>query len=494
MYCGTFAPWDHYPKNLRFSEVQYPLSVLIDFFSWDWPLEIRKNLKHWRHFVINHELYKHQHYEPGDLLHFHEMHVKLLEALYLLLLEHQASRYSLSEKKMLLEDQLEVERKERLYFPENLSKEELLDPYSVLQEAFSKINPQAFRDYLQDWVHAALVTPAVDTAMEPGEIITVYELLKRLYSAAWLIHQRETDQPYLNKAPDVISSNNNLPQIATMAATNPLHTIAPDLTKAQELGLEEVRKLIVSKEPTVRLIYLLGTHDSPFTYYLVILVDNSDRSTEYELSNRIEDLCRFLVSVCAIVHKVSGARSGILKGKRFWNFALHQGIEVYRASELELPKISPVTDSVWQERARRNWDRWGKQAQAFLKTAGHCICDENYGLAIFLLHQAAESGLIAITKILSGYRFTVHNISRMLRFTLLFTEDIRNVFELDTEAGLQSFSLLQNGYTDARYRNGFKPDRVSVEIAQQQIEVLLSVLEHVYLRFLSEPDSEGAHG
>ncbi|MBE9586930.1 hypothetical protein IM792_20945 [Mucilaginibacter sp. JRF] len=170
MYHGIYAPWDHYPKHLRFGEMQNPLIVLIDFFSWDWLENHRKHLKVWRQFIISHERYKCDPYDACDLLHVYEMHLKLLEALYVLLLEYRDTRYALSEKDRPSREQLNDEKERWLYFPANLTEAELLNPYAVLEKIFDSMSLPEYRDHLQDWLHAALSAHEIDEAIEAREI------------------------------------------------------------------------------------------------------------------------------------------------------------------------------------------------------------------------------------------------------------------------------------------------------------------------------------
>jgi hypothetical protein len=144
MYRDKYAPWDHYPKFLRFSELHDPLAVIDDFYSYDCPKGHFKQLKNWRYFVVSFKHYKNKRFGPGNLLGVYELNVKLLEGLYLLLLEH---RNTFPRPNKITEKQLEMERAEWHWFPDNLKKEELLDPFLPVQTAFKEIRPQMFRDY-----------------------------------------------------------------------------------------------------------------------------------------------------------------------------------------------------------------------------------------------------------------------------------------------------------------------------------------------------------
>jgi HEPN domain-containing protein len=215
-------------------------------------------------------------------------------------------------------------------------------------------------------------------------------------------------------------------------------------------------------------------------------LDEKEKIAEHEVGNKIEDICRHHISVIAIVHKVNVARQGIEKGKRFWNNMMSKGINVYQVPELQLPEFQIVTEGDFIKRAVIDWERWGLQGKSFLNGAKFYIENNDFTLALFLLHQAAESTLIAIIKAVLGYRMSAHNLSRMLRLTLLFTEELKNVFELNTAEGSQIFNLLQTAYSEARYRGSFIADEESVKMLVPKVELFSDTAQAVYEKFVEE--------
>jgi hypothetical protein len=71
------------------------------------------------------------------------------------------------------------------------------------------------------------------------------------------------------------------------------------------------------------------------------------------------------------------------------------------------------------------------------------ICN-NYWLASFLLHQSAENVLKAIIQVVLGYRgrVQIHNLSRPLRLSLLFTDAFNDVLEFNPTERAQVYILL----------------------------------------------------
>ncbi|MDB5281996.1 MAG: hypothetical protein JWO06_1071 [Bacteroidota bacterium] len=481
MYYDKVAPWDQYPKNLYFKEVQYPLMVIEDFFSAGWPENQRDDLKRWRYYVVNNEHYKDKRHGPGTLLFIYDLNVKLVEALHLLWLDYKNTwRTDVATK----HEQLENERREWVYWPKNLSDKESLNPYEVIGQCFKKLKPQEYRDQLREWLHVALYNHAADESLAAGQIITLYENMLRLYSAAWIVHQRDTENTITHKAWGNVKFADQ-PDELKLDESGLLRELNPELTAAAELGLKEIKKLIVERMPLVSLIVYLGKHDDPFTYYLLVLIDDGEKTPEHEISNKVEDNCRYLANVYAIAHKAGSAIAGINSGQRFWNTAISKGKIIYQAPELELPEVKAIGQDLLHCRAEFHWQRWGVQGKEFLKGAERYAADNNYKLAAFLLHQSVESVLKAVIQVVLGYRVQIHNLSRLLRLTLLFTDAFKNVFELGTPEGTQIFSLLQSSYSQSRYKNAFDPEKESIELLAKRVKLLFDMAEGVYNQYLA---------
>jgi HEPN domain-containing protein len=477
MYNGTYAPWEHYPKTLRHYEVENPMSVVVDFFSADSVKGHGKRLKEWRYYVVNDEHYDEKRHGPGTLLFIYDLNLRILEAMYLLLVNYKNFSY---QRKQLTEEQLEEEKEQWEYYPKNLSLKEQLEPYKAVKKVFKKIKPQEYRDQLHEWSHVALYNNADVEALYAGEVITVYENLIKLYSAAWLICQREGGRPLLKRS--------KLENSLTETSSEPiaLRTINPEPTAAEKLALEEIKNLIVKRCPQVQMIIHLGTHPKPFTFYLLILIADDEKIPEHEISNKIEDNCQYLANVHAIVHKANSAKEALNIGRRFWTTGMEKGFILYHFPELILPPHQEITKEILLERAKFNWERWGKQGSEFLRGAELYRADNNFRLAAFLLHQSVESVLKAIIQAVIGYRVQMHNLSRLLRLTLLFTDELKDVFELNTTEGAQLYQLLQNAYSQSRYNSSFDPDGDSVRILSKQVTKFNKVAERIYKQYIQD--------
>jgi HEPN domain-containing protein len=397
--------------------------------------------------------------------------------MYLLLYSYKNRSYHRNE---ITHGQLAEEKEQWAYYPDNLSVEEQLDPYKAVKKVFKKIKPQGYRDQLHEWSHVALYYKADVESLYAGEVIAVYENLIKLYSAAWLIYQRESGRAELERS---------ILQISTMDISIEaivLRSIQPEPSAAEKLALTELKNLILKCCPQVQMIIHLGTHPRPFIFYLLILTCDEDKAQEHEISNKIEDNCQYLAHVHAIVHKVAGAKEALNMGRRFWSTVIKKGFVVYQSPELILPACQQISKEVLLERAKFNWERWGKQGSEFLKGAALYQADSNFRLTAFLLHQSVESVLKAIIQAVIGYRVQMHNLSRLLRLSLLFTDELKAVFELDTIEGAQCYQLLQNAYSQSRYSITFDPDGDSVKTLSKQVTKFNQIAERVYQQYIKD--------
>ena len=188
MYTTKYVPWENCPKKLYHHEVIEPFSVLTDFFGIDDLSGHLNKLKKWRYFVNRNEAYKDDRFGPGSLLFTYDQNVRLLEAAFLL--EYRESITGIK-KSIVSVDELEAERKVLDHFPDNLTDKELQNPYAAIRKVFMEASLQRHRDYLHEWLYGALYIKGGCDDLEAFEMKLIYKNMMRLYSAAWLIYNRE---------------------------------------------------------------------------------------------------------------------------------------------------------------------------------------------------------------------------------------------------------------------------------------------------------------
>lgn len=507
MYTGTFAPWDNMPKLLRHDEMMHPLKVVTEFFDIDNVEGHGARFKEWRDYAVKEPCYENEKHGPSLLLYTWEEHVRLMEAMYLLWHEYRNESWQYQKAS---DEQLAQEKETWDYSPTKLNANQLASPYLVTEKFFKDMNLAVYRDHLYDWLVMALSKAVYrDPDLDAEAVITVYENMLELHEAAWIICQRNSDHPKLikqnNKGQRIVDSS--MKELASDESLEHLNVadqvreytddqsglLKPIYTKptpACALGLQKVKEDILAHYPTVQLIVYLGSQDGPFTCYLLLLVSEEEKREEGHLSTNIEDHLQPLVHTHIILHKATSAIADLHKGSRFWNDALSQGEVIYRASDLPAFETQPVADQARLERAQFHWNLWGKQGEELLQGAAFFYESGNHRQAAFLLHKATETTLKGIIQAILGYRIQMHNISRLLGLTLVFTDSLKAVFELNTEAGVQEFTFLKSSYAQAHYSDSFAPDRAIIAALLSKVKLLHEQAQAVYDGHLQELKSE----
>jgi uncharacterized protein len=129
--------------------------------------------------------------------------------------------------------------------------------------------------------------------------------------------------------------------------------------------------------------------------------------------------------------------------------------------------------------AQRDFDRWHKQALAFFRSAEFNCHQEEWKIAVFLLHQAAEHMYQAILLAFTGYKPTTHNLDKLRRYTNRFSIELAMLFSRNNDEEDRLFRLLLSGYVDARYSEHFLVTRQDAGVLLERIRQLLEIAERV---------------
>jgi HEPN domain-containing protein len=508
MYTGTFTPWDNMPKLLRHDEMMHPLRVVTDFFEIDNVEGHSARLKEWRDYAVKEPCYENEKHGPSLLLYTWEEHVRLTEAMYLLWHEYRNESWSY---KKVSDEQLAGEKETWDYYSTKLDADQLANPYLVVEKFFKHMSLAVYRDHLYDWLTMAMSKAVYrDPDLDAENVITVYENMLELHEAAWIICQRNSDRPHLIKQARMVqketeatsaqpTDNEPLEHLNVAKQVKPYSStearlfkpLYPKPTPACALGLQKVKEDILDHYPTVQLIVYLGCHADPFTCYLLLLVSDEEKREEGHLSTNIEDHLQRLVQTYIILHKTISALDAMKRGQFFWHEALGRGHVVYRSESLPDYETSVTPLALRREQAQYQWNCWGtRQGLSLISGAEYYETIDSARLAAFSLHKATESILKAIIQAVLGYRIQMHNIARLLRLTLLFTDKLQAVFDLDTRAGAKAFEFLKTAYAQAHYSDTFEPEEDMIKLQVEKVEKLFheALMVYNYLMEMAQQD------
>lgn len=298
--------------------------------------------------------------------------------------------------------------------------------------------------------------------------------MQKLFAIAWLISYRVSVLPVYKDRSLQGSADARIDTDKHNHVT--LYQPDKDIALYQDTVIQLV-SLIREKVSTIRAIFCLGklpVADGKLYFY--ILAPESEEQKAQNLVNKIEDICRLVYPVIALVHHHWHTKPGFDRDDLFVANAMNSSL-IYLSGELILPDLPPLNRIAVADKAACLWGRWYKQGNDLLKGAEFYISCGIGGLALFSLQLAAEAYLIGIVKAVMGYKLNTHSLTRLLFITEMFTQDVAQVFaDLDKEL----FDELKNACLNVRFKDSPTGDISQAEQLLPVIKTLRDVVIAVY--------------
>lgn len=209
-------------------------------------------------------------------------------------------------------------------------------------------------------------------------------------------------------------------------------------------------------------------------YYLLVLTGVNTIHSEEDVQDRIEQRCRDITPVTAIVHSVKLFNKWLSEGHLFATRSYQYGYLLHdaRGTPLTAPAFCEAGSSC--AATKEEFVQWCHRATEFFAGAELYTLRRQYTLAAFLLHQAMEHTCIALVKRATGYRANTHNLDKLTRYTMLVHNEVREIFPRRSADDQHLFRLLQKAYIHGRYKDNFS-------ITEEQLLVLITRVKKLQL-------------
>lgn len=449
------------PFILSAEQMAEPLNVLYEFFSDDTLSGHLQRLKDWRDSVLADDFYRDMKGSPGGLLYFYELNISLLQTAHLL----KTKDINLSAEK---------DSNEHYSIADNLlNTAELHNPLLVFKSAFDRHDLSWYGSQLWEWLEHGLSVKAAREFIETPDLVFLYESIQRLYAAAWIICKRAGYKDMMQCSP--VDTSLQGEQCTSIS----LYRLSNITSYEHAENIKAIISKIKHKLPSAQAIIDLGSSPSHASkIFLLVLTADEEKDTALNLCSMFEESCNKIADLTVLVHYATSFISGLNKGHRFFRSALKCPV-VYLSGDLLLPGIDDA--SAMPDDCLYSWQRWFKQGGDFLTGAEFFVGRKDYDAALFCLHQCAESLLTAIIRACLGYRVNNHNLTRLLKLTQFFTDDIAKVFIADEQ---KYFEVLKCGYIDVRYKDNFTVDAYAVEALLPIVGRLKDKTSKVYNAYL----------
>jgi HEPN domain-containing protein len=129
--------------------------------------------------------------------------------------------------------------------------------------------------------------------------------------------------------------------------------------------------------------------------------------------------------------------------------------------------------------AQKDFERWWHQSNVFYNNALFNYQQKETKIAVFHLHQAAESAYQAILLSFTGYKPCTHNLDKLRRYTNRFSVKLASLFPRDTENEDHIFKLLLRGYIASRYDETYTIVETELTLLIERVKQLLTIAERI---------------
>ncbi|MEI9954905.1 MAG: HEPN domain-containing protein [Ferruginibacter sp.] len=263
-------------------------------------------------------------------------------------------------------------------------------------------------------------------------------------------------------------------------------------------NFKEQEKVLVNKileTGSIEKIYMLGStlnqrrtesifvRDAPSCrtaghYYLLILVNKNAAYSYNDFQDRIENGCRDLVPVTAIVLGVDQFTKWIGERHPFPETVCRIAALLYGHSDLKSTEGKCFTGMIKNEHTQEYWTEEYNKVNEFIEGSKLYIIRQQNKMAVFMLHQAAEHALRSIFKKASGLHINTHNLDKLVRYCSMVSYQIPDIFSRNNEKEERLFQLLQKAYIGTRYKQDFAITKNDVEIILDKIKTLQKIMQN----------------
>jgi uncharacterized protein len=202
-----------------------------------------------------------------------------------------------------------------------------------------------------------------------------------------------------------------------------------------------------------------------------LLVICSQNNTTHEMQDVIENSCRAITPVTALILFPAHFLEIITAMKDFPYCILNHAKLLYQSNKNsgdELPQKSNVKDIA------SSADRAYKCAASFFASAELHLVRNETTLTAFMLHQTIEQFCLARILANLGLNPKTHNLDKLYRLFNFFSFELVRTFPRDNEIEEKLFQAIKDSYTAARYSPDYSIKTKDLRIVADRLRHLLS--------------------
>ncbi len=196
-------------------------------------------------------------------------------------------------------------------------------------------------------------------------------------------------------------------------------------------------------------------------------------------------------TVTILCHSRATIEEAIKANSRFFIGVYTKGELLY--SQNGLPEFcfdAPFVSFEAADAAKKHFNQRLPLAEGFLHGAAQCLSKDQDKVCVFMLHQVMEQACIALIRVHIAYRLEMHNLHRLLRLSLCFSDRPYKVFVTGIADDERLFDILIKSYSQARYKDSFSVDKQDAELLYDRVSTFLTLVREMCESKIAELQQE----
>ena len=232
---------------------------------------------------------------------------------------------------------------------------------------------------------------------------------------------------------------------------------------------------------------LAGPEHLTRTHYFLLLMTSGEK----RLLHRVQEYTTPGYHNVHITTLSCGKRTiekWIRKEDRFFNTLLNDGVSLYHSTGMQsLHSWKPDFFRI-QFNAQRHYEIHWRMGMGFTAAARSAMDeeDENPGIAVLFLHQAAVQACLMLIKVSSGLKPPTRSLKKLLELCLCFEPYLSIHFKQDTDEEIRLFKVFVNAYVFAIHEDEFEATIADAELLMEQVDEFMVMVEVFCDRRLKE--------
>jgi HEPN domain-containing protein len=217
---------------------------------------------------------------------------------------------------------------------------------------------------------------------------------------------------------------------------------------------------------------------SPVSLFLLIIIKENNHCNEVQ--DKIENLCRGIISITAFVFTIKQFNEWCKEGHPFAQAVITKAQLLY--GDACTNDATQMNSELFHKEMHSYYAQGLNKVQEFLCGADLYRIRKQNNMAAFMLQQSAEHALLTILKLSTGLHIVTHNIDKLVRYCSMIDYEVQQLFPRNNEKNERLFKLLNKAYHETRYQNDYSINVDELLILTECIRALQEIMKKVVSR------------